>query len=471
MSGSEKSSKSPGLKDRFFHALRSKPSRNRLTKNGPGFQATVASSSPLEAHRQKYKERGIALDSQLGERRDDTALLHGLTHRDSFEYTNNEQHLPQEMRRPGERMIASLPPRIWELILDNLTLADAANLAFSSKTLLRLVGIQAWTVLKAAENHQARTDFLLSMDCYLPNHLFCFPCAIYHVRTQRGEERLKPKQVLNPLYNCPNAYARHPLSPPPTRLTPRRTLPFPFLQLAIRAHKYTPDYGIRLDSLSRRWKEEAWSHATRFATHNGHLLLRVTSTCFAAPALPPSGLRLLLYSREDYTPYFSVCAHWRNGLLMDLCKCALGHIPEPPNEGGLKAIGLKIHDRINGAAHNPNAIVTLCGKCRSMRRCPQCPTEYLIEIKLSEDKDERSFRQAIVITRWSDLGDERKPWGAEWAACNGVFEGYDSFGMIGKRAIAGMFEAGFTDDHIPGQRILSLNPKGEIRGEDDNGWY
>lgn len=469
MSTTESSAGSPGLKSRFFNALRSKPSRNRLTKNGGGTKPLPPQNSLLEAHREKYKGNKVVIDSQLGERRDDTALLHGLTHSESFEYIRTDQLLPPELRTPGERMIASLPSRIWEMILDYLTVTDAASVAFSSKTLRRLVGTDAWEALKRPEHHQAKVDFLLHMDSYLPNHLLCFPCAVYHLRTQRGEERLKPYQVLNPIFNCPLAFTK--LQPPSTRLTPRRILPFPFLQLALRAHHYTPAHGIKLESLSRRWKEETWSHSTRYTVHDNHLLLRVTSTCFATHSLPPSALRLLLYSREDYTPYFSVCAHWRNGLLMDLCKCALGHIPVPPHEGGLKGIGIKVHDRMKGTAFDPNAIVTLCSKCRYMRRCPQCPTEYLIEIRLAEDKVERSFKQAIVVTRWSDLGTEKKPWEAEWAACNGLFDGYDSIAAIGKRAISGVFEADFTDEHIPGQRILSLNPKGEIRGEDDNGWY
>lgn len=144
-----------------------------------------------------------------------------------------------------------------------------------------------------------------------------------------------------------------------------------------------------------------------------------------------------------------------------------------------------------------------------MRRCPRCPTEYLIEIKVVEDAEDRSadgrgtgrFKRAIVVTRWSDLGDGRVPWEGEWAACNedeekekrtdgdgagagGVKEEkqekqeeeeqeerYDSFSRIGNRAISGVFESHFTAEAIPPQRILSLNPKGIERGEDGHGWY
>ena len=83
------------------------------------------------------------------------------------------------------------------------------------------------------------------------------------------------------------------------------------------------------------------------------------------------------------------------------------------------------------------------------------------------------FRHAVVVTRWSDLGDGRgDPWVAEWGACNGMEEGegYDSFGRVGKRAISGCFESQYGVA-MPGQKMLSLNPRGTKRGEEGHGWY
>jgi hypothetical protein len=120
-----------------------------------------------------------------------------------------------------------------------------------------------------------------------------------------------------------------------------------------------------------------------------------------------------------------------------------------------------------------------------MHRCPECPTEYLVELKLGEDKNEvdpgRRFKQIIVVTRWSDLGDGTSPrasgmrrggeWGGEWGSITGE-EGikYRSFERMGKRAISGIFEAqsGVT---LPGQRLISLNPKMQKLGEEGDNWY
>ena len=80
------------------------------------------------------------------------------------------------------------------------------------------------------------------------------------------------------------------------------------------------------------------------------------------------------------------------------------------------------------------------------------------------------FKQALIVTRWSDLGDGLSPQSPEWSACVGENQEYDSLKEIGRRAVSGVFESAFSDT-MPGQRILSMNPKKIKRGEDGNGWY
>lgn len=453
--------------------------RKKLTKNRPPEHSigvtqedgTVISSA-LQQHREKYRELHSGVDKTTGEVRDNTAMLHALVHSSSMDSIREAKEYEVDDRLPGEPLIASLSPELWEIIASYLNPKEAANLAFSARGLRHQLGTGPWEALNDPENHQYKIDFLTPMDRYLPSHLLCFVCAKYHVRTQRGEEKLKPPNVLNPLFKCPNATDT--TKPPPrTRLVPKRNLPFTFVQLATRAKRFSPEYGVTVESLSRRWKEDDWQHYSRFAINpaDGHLLMRVTSLTYAPPALPPSGQRMLLYSREDYTPYFSVCAHWRDGLLMNLCKCALGHLPQPREYGGVQALAANARDRLKNEVFNPNKFVTLCSECRPMRRCPECPTEYLIEIRLAEDKTDKSFKQAIVLTRWSDLGDGKSPSSIEWAACNGEPVGFDSFQALQKRALSGTFESYYTEDHIPGQRIMSLNPKEEHLGEEGNDWY
>ena len=175
--------------------------------------------------------------------------------------------------------------------------------------------------------------------------------------------------------------------------------------------------------------------------------------------------RMLLYSRDDYTPYFSCCAHWRDGILMDLCKCALEHVPKPRPRTAY----------LGGTRPPRQGIITMCSNCQPMRRCPKCPSEYLLELKLVENTDvprqsPYRFKQALVVTRWCDLGPGTSPQSREWSAIQGEYAGYESIEETGIRSVSATFESAFTDRY-PYQRLLSLNPDKVMKGEDGNDWY
>lgn len=424
-------------------------------------------------------------DKQTGEQViDHTDMLHSLGHNDSHE------RLPQFARfvnceslqvQTGQELLNRLPMKLWIPIFDTLSLADQASLSFTCKALREhLVSYE--TELALPENSSERIDFLLRLDSTVPDHLFCFACNVYHRRLNPQKEVLRPTNIANPVFQCPHAQnVRKYVSR--IRITSGRRLPFTFAQLVMRGYHNTPAHGISIDSLSKRYRDpqNQWSHITRYAIVNGHLLMRVISTSFAAPGLPPAGLRQLLYNnQEEFTPFFSVCPHWRDGELMPSVKCALSHIPKPMEGGGVDRLGREIVARISVTS---SPIVTLCETCRPMRRCPDCPTEYLIEVKVAEDRAEqdptKKFKQALVVTRWSDLGTGLSPGAAvgdvennrEWAACTGHLKDFDSTQALGKRAVSGVFESQFNVDLIPGQRIISMNPNKERLGERGHNWY
>ncbi|CAI6338740.1 unnamed protein product [Periconia digitata] len=421
------------------------------------------------------------LDKDTGERKDLTEMMHAFGYDEEIEDISEkieDDTVEYDYSRPdGATLLARASPELWLLISDHLSPIDIANLASTCRTMNIRLGDLPYFVLRNPSNRSYRLDFLLPLDSKLPNHLFCFPCASWHYRTQLGAETLKPPTVLNPLFICPNQ-TNVLLPPPRLRISEGRQLPFTFVQLARRHWAYGPSYGIPVQSLARRWKDPSspWSHKTMYhVASNGHVLMRVQSQAFVAGGMTPAGKRMLLFSRSDYTPYFSVCAHWQKGLLSSLCKCALDHIPVQETNAVTRFRTQK--------AVGP---VSLCGKCQPMRRCPSCPTEYLLELKLVEDKTVKvvgpaRFKQALMMTRWSDLGPARSPEDAEWSAIVGERTGYDSFAEIGKRAVCGVFEAAFSDT-TPGQRILSLDPgakKGrrvedpsrEDENDDDGSWY
>lgn len=492
------SSSSPGRKRSFTNWLRPKKSRQTLRKRGAESLTSASTTTlgsvytsyrpsyenepvpplplaPLQAHREKYRDANSRIDTQLGENRDYTTILHSLSLQEQFDADDVRSGV-RDNRPPGNAAIASLSPELWRYITNYLDPKSTVCLALASKTLYCRLGRRPFAVLAHPENYGYKIEFLHLLDVYLPHHLLCFPCAKYHRRTLEGREKLQPARVLNPLFQCPNE--RNALRPPPRhRISHGRNMPFTFVQLVTRAQRFSPRYGIQAESMGRRWKNEEWTMASRYYVHEGRLLMRVISQRFAACALPVSAKRMLLYSREDYWPFFSACPHWRDGELMNVCKCALDHIPIPRDTRGLQGIEGRFKDAIRPGTRGDNSfgIPSQCARCQPMRRCPFCPTEYLVEIKLAEDRSDSravNFRHAIVVTRWSDLGDGSTPAASqEWAACNGETDEYDSFARLGKRAISGIFESAFTHDTIPGRRIISMNPENKRGGEKRNDWY
>lgn len=448
-----------------------------------------------------HQQQGV---NELGERdysvfnnehKDHTDMMHRLAHHDSFDSLVDQTLVKEKLKDPcfdssdlahlelintmtavHDRQFAVLPDEVWQCIASYLNPTDAASLAISTKTLYTKLERRPFLDLDMPENDHYKTEFLKHMDFLLPRQLLCFQCNKYHLRLKPGKESLKADYVANPLFTCPNVRSS---VLPRMRLTHGRELPYSFVQLATRAAKHTPIHGIEAESMERRWKckDSGWSHRTRYMIFDGRLLMRVVSHAFALPDVDMTETRVrhLLYDREEYEPFFSVCAHWKDGLLMPQVKCALSHVPQAPVSYFQQ---IKKAPKINRALANPNFIVRMCDDCRPARRCPECPTEYLIEIQMAEDKSdhEHPFKHCLVVTRWSDLGDGSSPFtNPEWATINGkdsgaVEGGYESFSHVGRRAVSGIFESHISGS-IPGQRMLSLNPKNKKMGEEGHGWY
>lgn len=426
---------------------------------------------------------------------DHTDMMHRLAHHDSFDsladqagydirklrdpYFDSKEmaKMAGKLDESAERRVAILPDEIWMRVCSHLDAVDAASLTIATKTINEKLGNAALKVMNLPENRNLRIKFVQrAYDNRWPDDLFCFPCASYHRRTNPGQESLHSQFVSRPIYDCPNV--RNTVLPR-TRIAHGRELPYYFMQLALRESDYGARFGISHDDLQRHWKckDSTWKHRTRFMVHDGHLLMRVVSTTFAPPDLAPTAERHLLYDREEFTPFFSVCAHWRDGVLTKICKCALSHIPRRPDP---YLAQIKRAPKISRSAAHPNFIVTGCDTCRPARRCPECPSEYLVEVQMCEDKSDPvfQFKHSIVVTRWADLGDGRNPYTSpEWLAINGLKssagEGapeFESFSRVGRRAVSGVFESRISGS-IPGQRMASLNPKNEKLGEEGDGWY
>lgn len=318
-------------------------------------------------------------------------------------------------------LLSLLPAEIWMSVVSHLDTASAASLAMSTRALAYRIGTPVFTTLNDPSNTASRAQFLEPSAKKLPNHILCHACGRFHARIAPGTEKLRSK----------DSYARHPLTTcrvpsatPAVRLTHDRNLPFPLAHLATAPLRHGPDHGISTAAISKSWTSSApsydgaWTHRTTFATTASTLLMRVTSTFHAPPALTPVEQRLILLNRTDYSANFSTCAHEARGAtLFRAARCALGHVP---------ALA-----RANAAG----GVVSQCAGCRRLWRCNLCPSEYSVEVKLVEDRARRRrgsgaglpspsaespglrFRYALIVTRWTALGTCAAPREPEWAAC------------------------------------------------------
>lgn len=469
---------------------------HEASKKKDGKPATLRKRNPDQEEINELGERNYSVSSQasaLLKNKDYTEMMHGLAHHDSFD-SLVDAHYDRvkdpyfDSQDPGAlkqldvladvhtKQFAALPAAVWRQITLYLSFADAASLTVTTRVLYEKLGHDFLSALNAADCEYEKASFLHRLNYDLPQHLLCYQCYKFHLRSNPRKESLKADYVSNPIFVCPNV--RNTVLPR-LRLTHGRELPYSYVQLVTRGDKFSLKHGLKPDSLARQWKckDSSWSHRTRYLMHDEHLLVRIVSQSVALPAAQTTETshRHLLYDREEYTPFFSVCAHWKDGNLMSTCKCALSHIPSPPKSYLQQ---LKKAPRMNRELAHPNFIVQGCDECRPARRCPECPSEYLIEVNMIEDHNDpiTPFKHAIVVTRWSDLGDGSSPFTSpEWAAIRGMDSGtlggsYDSFSHVGRRAVSGIFESRISGS-IPGQRMVSMNPQSQKLGDEGHGWY
>jgi hypothetical protein len=410
---------------------------------------------------------------------DFTDMLHGLAATNfDVQAVNSHEHVGENdsaivaLRCRLMAQLISLPDQVWCLIASYLDLADRASLAMACNLTFAKLSRDAFSAFRPLESKQEKLKFLSRLDMSLPFHLLCFHCGIYHKRVQAGNETLKANFVTHPVFICPLVRTT---VLPRTRLAHGRELPYVFVQLAVRAARFGPHYGISVGSLERRWRdpESDWTHQTRYYVHKGHLLLRVRSQVWARSGLTPSEMRQLLFERYEYTPYFSVCKHWRDGELTPVCKCVLSHVPGPPPRAIQKIKSASSTALRPPPMHSATSSTRQCSFCAPARRCPECPSEYVVKLIRAEDKYDsvERFKFMLIVIRWCDLGDGSGPLSStEWASINGLVAGYPSLEKIKNRALMGTFESAVTGVP-PRNRLLSLNPKNIKKGEAGTDWY
>ena len=317
--------------------------------------------------------------------------------------------------------VFKLPPEIWQLIASLLPPYARALLAFSSPSMLFILGEQYFKDLvePGSRDQISKYVFLTYLNRTLPRHRLCWECKIYHYGHQQ----------------CPKDNSFVPICG-------SYKISFTDAQLATRVRLYGPEFGKPLEDRLSIKGDCGWKHSIRYAFIAGHnrkqhLALRVDSTKKLFPGTNfPEFMRLPPESRlTESKRTLPSCYHYRNELI-SLCKCALEH-QEPDQQ-----------------------VAWFCTRCRDLRRCHSCATEYLIQIESQRGKpDWKPGHGILKITRWSDLGHAQNPLTSEWdSAASWLWQRRDQVYDIGDLpSIQHRFEA--SQSHEVDDRLVFPLPR------------
>ena len=256
-----------------------------------------------------------------------------------------------------------LPFKIWSIIMQNLMPWEKASLSLTCHLLLEILGSTHIKRLNRVdwEFKNQRLRLLYSFDGKFPKHRLCFACAIFHLGFDICH---RESSVFVPVY-------------------PGLWLRFRDVQLLVKAHRHniptgafarTP-YDVSFQANQGNNYRFKWKHSVSYVFQENRLLLRVDSVKAVYPCIEP---RAVLGH--------TACHHYKEELF-EICSCAIDHV-----------------------CSQDVCAATICFKCRPLRRCHSCATEYLVRLEScvpmssnEQAKESDTHGQLLRVTRWSDL--------------------------------------------------------------------
>ncbi|KAF2684437.1 hypothetical protein K458DRAFT_418005 [Lentithecium fluviatile CBS 122367] len=173
----------------------------------------------------------------------------------------------------------------------------------------------------------------------------------------------------------------------------------------MRAYRYTGDYGNPFNLNLFKPEERGWSHETAVVPVDGHLLIRYRySRGFETPT-----------DMLDFRDHINeLCPHVRRmGLDAEKFDQELQSAAE-------YITNLPLSDLVAGYTHD-------------LHRCPNCPTEVMIQVHAASlypgrtSKAARALPYIISVTRYIDVGECRAPNEVEWRAVTTRLDQMDGY--------------------------------------------
>lgn len=266
-------------------------------------------------------------------------------------------------KRPHISALEGLPVELLQCIASHLPLSAAASFALSSKYIWYVVGSQYWHHLRF--NSRQYKTFLGFLEKSMPGHWLCDECLTFHPKPKFGSLM---RYSWLPAWKCaqPKIYFSRHLETP--YAAPYIPISHIMLRMAMNRHLFGPEHGEPLKSLSTPAFSDSFREGLGYVS---------TEACIVADELyMRCQVRIAIPSSKDfrYIMLLSVCPHIstsnRKNPMTPIIQCLLNHR--------------------NTAS---------CEKCKGLRQCRYCLTEFNIQISRFGSTD-----HVLEVTYWKNFG-------------------------------------------------------------------
>ena len=270
-----------------------------------------------------------------------------------------------------ESSLHVLPLEILQYISTTLLPPDAAaSLALCSRSMLRILGSQAFRSLCLECHTIEKTRFLKNLEKDLPDWLFCHHCSIFHPVDQNGD----PRKCLYFSDETECAQVNGFVS-----ITYDFNIRYEYAQLIMRNYRLGRPYMLYLERLSKKYAKHLPDTSLE-SVHTadiveGELLIHSKHTLRLFKDWDVSSIRVNL-------PDF--CRHlidlYCDSIFAQTLRCRLSHANRLP-----------------------------CIKCKKRKHCPDCSTSFQVDIRTLE-----TLVTEVQVDVWRCLGSCESPFNPKW---------------------------------------------------------
>ena len=283
------------------------------------------------------------------------------------------RHSQMKTLSDKESSLRALPMELLQYISATFLPSDAAaSLALCSRSMLRILGTQAFHCLGLECHIVEKTRFLENLEKELLNWLLCHHCSKFHPVNRKADPSQRWYHLNETECARVNGFVpiRHDY-----------TIRYEHTQLIMRNFRLRRPYELYLKRLSKKYArhfpDTGLESAVTADIVEGELLIQIKHTLRLRKNSDMSLIRVM--PRE-------LCRHLvgrhRDSIFAQSLRCRLSHASNLP-----------------------------CSECKKRKHCPNCSTSFQVDIRMIE-----TFVTEVCVNIWRCLGSCESPLNPKWRA-------------------------------------------------------